>query len=83
MGIGARKPVFGGWGVANNKDADHPTHPRSRISAFVIRLLVRIISKPATSEISFLELVPVAEQAGLNFTLSETPKTGLVASWSI
>ena len=29
----------GGWGwVANSKDADQPAHPRSLISAFVIRL---------------------------------------------
>ena len=37
---------------ANNTGADQPAHPRSLISAFVIRLLESIISKLATSEIS-------------------------------
>ena len=37
---------------ANNKGADQPAHPRSLVSAFVIRLLGSIISQPATSEIS-------------------------------
>ena len=40
-------------GFANNKDANQPAHSRSLISAFVIRLLESIISKIATSEISF------------------------------
>ena len=39
-------------GVANNKGAYQPGHPRSLISAFVILLLERIISRLATSEIS-------------------------------
>ena len=39
---------------ANNKDADQPAHPRRLISAFVIRVLERIISKLATSEILIL-----------------------------
>ena len=30
-------------GFANNKGADQPTHPRSLVSAFVIRLLESII----------------------------------------
>ena len=38
--------------VANNKCADQPAHPRSLISAFVIRLLESIISRLATSKIS-------------------------------
>ena len=38
--------------------------------------------KPATSEIS-LFLVPIAERAGLNLTLSQTPKTGFLATWPI
>ena len=37
---------------ANNKGADQPAHPRSPISAFVIRLLKSTISRLATSEIS-------------------------------
>ena len=40
-------------GFANNKGADQPAHPCSLISAFVIYLLESIISRLATSEISF------------------------------
>ena len=38
-------------GVANNTGADQPAHPRSLISAFVIRFLESIICKLATGEI--------------------------------
>ena len=38
--INARNHVFG---VSNNKGAHQPVHPRSLISAFVIRLLERLI----------------------------------------
>ena len=38
-------------GFANNTGADQPAHPRSLISAFVIRFLKSVISKLATSEI--------------------------------
>ena len=48
-------------GFANNKGADQPAHPRSLISAVVIRLLERIIPKLVTSEISMFWLVSVAE----------------------
>ena len=41
MGRNARKPVFGGF--TNNTGADQPAHPRSPISAFVIRFLECII----------------------------------------
>ena len=41
-------------GCANNKGADQPAHPRSLISAFVIRLLKSTISRLATSEISII-----------------------------
>ena len=51
MGIDARKTVFGG--LTNDKGADQPAHPCSLISAFVISLLVSIISKLATDEIRF------------------------------
>ena len=50
MGLDARKPVFGGF--SNNTGADQPAHPRSLISAFVIRYLESIICKLATGEIS-------------------------------
>ena len=64
---------------ANNKGADQTAHPRSLISAFVIRSLERIIYRLATSEISIFYLVSLAEQDGLNHTLSETVKTGFLA----
>ena len=67
-------------GFANNTGADQPAHPPILISAFVIHYLESIISRRATSEISIFELVSVAEQAGLNLTLSDTPKTGFVAA---
>ena len=68
---------------ANNKGADQPAHLRSLISTFVIRLLKSIISKPAASKILIFMLVPVAEQAGLNLTLWETPKTCFDALWPL
>ena len=67
MGLVARKPVFEGL------------HPHSLIRAFVIHLVEIIISRLATSKISIYSIVSVAEQAGLNLTLSETPKIGFVA----
>ena len=61
---------------------DQPAHLYSLISNFVIHLLESIISKLATSEISFFGVVSVAEQAGLGMTILETPKTGFLApSW--
>ena len=67
-------------GFANNKGADQPARPRSLISAFVIRLLKSIIPRLATSEISLFHLVSVAEETGLSPALSETPKTGFLAT---
>ena len=61
---------------ANNKGADQPAHPRSLISAFVVRFLDSIIPLVSISEISSLYLAPVAEQAGLSLTRTETLKTG-------
>ena len=63
-------------GCANNKGANQSAHPRSLISAFVIRLLVRIISKLATSRFPLFYLVSVAEETGLS--LAESPKTDFV-----
>ena len=65
-------------GFANNTVADQPAHPRSLISAFVIRFLVRIICKLATGEFSFFWLVSVAEETGMKHALSEPPKTGFL-----
>ena len=54
------------WGPgANSKGAD----PHGPICVFVIRLLERIISILASSEILIFQLVSVAEQAGLNLTV--------------
>ena len=53
---------------------------RSLISAFAIHLLKSIILKHAQSEISLFYLVSVAEKAGFDIILSETLKTGFVAS---
>ena len=49
------------------------------ISAFVIRLLGSLISKPASCKISVLKLVSVAEETDLTLALSETTKTGFLA----
>ena len=59
---------------ANNKGADQTAHPRSLNSAFVVRCLDSIKWLDSIAEISRLELVSVAEQAGLCLAWSETPK---------
>ena len=64
----------------NNTGTDQPAHPRSLISAFVIRFLENIISRLARSKISINYLDSVAEQAGLKLALTETPKTGFLPS---
>ena len=74
LGLNARTCL---QGFVNNKGLDQPSHLCSLISAFIIHLLNSIISRLATSEISIFWLVYVAEQSGLNLTLSETLKTGL------
>ena len=64
----------------NNKSADQPAHPRSLIRAFVVRCLDSIIRVPllAIAEISRLQLVSIAVQAGLSLTWSNIPKTGFL-----
>ena len=57
---------------ANKKGADQPAHPRSQISAFVVRCLDSIISLDSVAEISTLYLASVAAQAGLCLAWSET-----------
>ena len=66
---------------ANNKGADQPAHPRSLISAFVVRCLDRRIPLFSKSKISRLYLVPVAEQASLSLTWAQTPKTDFLVTW--
>ena len=65
---------------ANNKGADQPAHLRSLISAFVIRWLDSIIPLVSISKISSLSLVSVAEEASLNLTWSQNPKTGFLVT---
>ena len=78
MGLEARKPVFGGFG--NNKGADRPGQMHNLISAFVIRLLESIISRLAKSE-NFNFLASLCSKGEwFESSLSETPKTGFVAS---
>ena len=67
----------------NNKGADHPVHPRSLISAFVVRCLGIVIPLVSISKISRFWLVPVAEQAGLSLTCHKLPKTGFLVTWLI
>ena len=67
-------------GPANSKGADQPAHSRSLISAFVIHILKRIISSLVTSDFFKFLARFVAEETGLSLDLSETPKTGFVAS---
>ena len=59
---------------ATNKGADQPVHPRSLISAFVVRCLYSIISLDSMAENSKLQLASVAAQAGLCLGWSETPE---------
>ena len=59
---------------ANNKGADQPAHPRSLISAFVVRCLDNVMSLVSVTKISSLMLTPVAEQASWSLTWSETPE---------
>ena len=57
---------------ANNKRADQPAHLHGLICAFIIGFLESIIAK--------LELVSVAEQAGLSLTWLRTPKSCFLVS---
>ena len=49
MGLDVRKPIFVAK-VCEQKSVDQPAHPRSLISAFVIRSSESIMFKLATSE---------------------------------
>ena len=68
------------WGFTNKTGADHPAHPRSLVSAFVIRFYESTIYRLATDEISIFWLVSVAEEYVLKLPLSETPKKGFLAT---
>ena len=64
---------------ANNKGADQPAHPRSLISAFVVRCLDSVMSLVSVTKISSLMLASVAEQASLSLTWSETPEHNAIS----
>ena len=78
MGLNVRKTCV--WEFENNTGADQPAHLRSLNSTFVIRFLESTICKLPTCEISIFWLVSVAEDTGLKLALSETLKTGFVAT---
>ena len=61
---------------ANNKDADQPAHPH----IFVIHFKDCIIhiNIYAVCKISGLQLISVAEQAGLSLAWTQTPKIGFL-----
>ena len=65
--------------ICKNKCVDQPAHARSLISNFVICFL-EVISRLATSETSIFLLACLAEETGLRLALSETQKTGFLAS---
>ena len=67
-------------GFGNNKGAERPGQMHNLISAFVIRLLESIISRLAMSE-NFNFLASLCSKGEwFESSLSETPKTGFVAS---
>ena len=74
MGLGATKPSCL-QGFANNKGTEQPAHPRRLISAFVIYHISTCFKR----RFNFLQ-VSVAEETGLSLALSETLKTGFVAT---
>ena len=57
---------------ANNKGADQPAHPRSLISALIVRCLNSVMSLVSVTTISSLMLASIAEEASLSLTWSET-----------
>ena len=59
---------------ANNKGAVQPAHPHSLISTLVVHCLDSIIPPLAIAEISRLQLVSPAEQAGLIIKLVANPE---------
>ena len=63
-------------GFVNNIGTDQTERLRSLISAFDFQLFKSIKSILAMIEISIFQLISVAEQIGLNLSLSESPKTG-------
>ena len=83
LGRNARKPVFRGG-------EQHRRRPACAYTQSDLRLCYSLfgkyhICKLASYEISTFYLVSVAEETGLSLAMSETPKTGFVATrpiWS-
>ena len=68
----------------NNEGADQPAHPRSLISAFVIRCLDSIIPLVYRyPKFQASSLVSVGKQTGLSLGWSEKPKTGFLMTWLV
>ena len=66
--------------VANNKGADQPAHPRADWSAPLLFAFWKESHLNLLQEkFQFSSWSLVAEETGLKFALSETPKTGFVA----
>ena len=65
---------------ANNNGTDQPAHPCSLIIAFVVPCLYDIVPILAIYKISRLQVVSIAELAGLSPTWSETPKTDFLVT---
>ena len=59
---------------ANNKGVYQPAHPRSLMSALLVRCLDSVMSLVFVTKISSLMLAFVAVQASLSQTWSETPE---------
>ena len=72
LGINVRNPVLRGLRTTKAQKS-------LRSLIFVIRLLERIISRLAPSEISIFLLVSVAEQDGLNLSFFGNLKTSFLA----
>ena len=74
MGLNARKPVFCGLPTTKGQTSLCICADRSA------PLLITFWKVSYLSEIFIFYLVSVAEETGLSLPLSETPKTGFVAS---
>ena len=73
------RETLSSW-FGEQKGADQPAHSRRLIHAFYIQSLERIITKLAIGEISNFNIFSVAQETGLSLALSETQKTGCVAT---
>ena len=72
--------VRGHRGVVNNKGPDQPAYQCSLICAFVYSLWIHSYLDLLRANFQFLGSIYITEQADLNLTLPEAPKTGFVAS---